>query len=84
MVTGQGLSSQTLAQKVRLVHAGKLRLTLMSFGIIAKSAVVRLQLKVTRLKRQSGETLQRLISPQQLVHYRENWYVDALFNLRLE
>ena len=35
MLTSQGLSSQTLAQRVRLVHAGKRSLQLKSFEIIS-------------------------------------------------
>ena len=82
MLTSQGLSSQTLAQRVRLVHAGKRRLQLKSFEIVAKATLERLQLKVTHFNRQSGESVQRVISPQQLVHYRDNWYVDAWCHLR--
>jgi predicted DNA-binding transcriptional regulator YafY len=82
MLTSQGLSSQTLAQRVRLVHAGKRRLQLKSFEIVAKATLERLQLKVTHFNRQSGESIQRVISPQQLVHYRDNWYVDAWCHLR--
>lgn len=82
MLTSQGLNSQTLAQRVRLVHAGKRRLQLKSFEIVAKATLERLQLKITHFNRQSGETLQRIISPQQLIHYRDNWYVDAWCHLR--
>lgn len=82
MLTSQGLSSQTLAQRVRLVHAGKRSLQLKSFEIVAKATLERLQLKITHFNRQSGETLQRVISPQQLIHYRDNWYVDAWCHLR--
>jgi predicted DNA-binding transcriptional regulator YafY len=82
MLTSQGLNSQTLAQRVRLVHAGKRRLQLKCFEIVAKATLERLQLKITHYNRQSGETLQRTISPQQLIHYRDNWYVDAWCHLR--
>ena len=82
MLTSQGLSSQTLAQRVRLVHAGKRSLQLKSFEIVAKATLERLQLKITHFNRQSGDTLQRIISPQQLIHYRDNWYVDAWCHLR--
>lgn len=82
MLTSQGLSSQTLAQRVRLVHAGKRSLQLKCFEIVAKATLERLQLKITHFNRQSGEKLQRVISPQQLIHYRDNWYVDAWCHLR--
>lgn len=82
MLTSQGLNSQTLAQRVRLVHAGKRRLQLKCFEIVAKATLERLQLRIRHFNRQSGETLQRIISPQQLIHYRDNWYVDAWCHLR--
>ncbi len=30
----------------------------------------------------NGQTVERDISPQQLIHYRDNWYVDAWCHLR--
>jgi predicted DNA-binding transcriptional regulator YafY len=83
MLASQGLSAQTLAQRVRLVHAGKRRLGLRSFEAIANATLERKQLRITHLNRQTGKSLSRTISPQQLVHYRDNWYVDAWCHLRL-
>ena len=82
MLSTQGLDGQTLAQRVRLVHAGKRRMPLKAFEAVAKATLERKQLQVTHFNRQSGETLERILSPQQLVHYRDNWYVDAWCHLR--
>jgi len=82
MLGSQGLSSKTLTQRVRLVHAGKRRLPLKSFEIVAKATLQRLRLQVKHFNRQTGKTVEREISPQQLVHYRDNWYVDAWCHLR--
>jgi len=84
MLTGQGLSAETLSQRVRLVHAGKRRLKLKSFELVAKATLERKQIKIHHFNRQSGKTVERIISPQQLVHYRDNWYVDAWCHLRKE
>ena len=84
MLTGQGLSTETLSQRVRLVHAGKRRLKLKSFELIAKATLERKQIKMQHFNRQTGKTVERTISPQQLVHYRDNWYVDAWCHLRKE
>lgn len=84
MLTGQGLSAETLSQRVRLVHAGKRRLKLKSFELVAKATLERKQIKIQHFNRQSGKTVERTISPQQLVHYRDNWYVDAWCHLRKE
>ena len=37
---------------------------------------------MTHLNRQRAERVERTISPQELVHYRDNWYVDAWCHLR--
>jgi predicted DNA-binding transcriptional regulator YafY len=84
MLTGQGLSAETLSQRVRLVHAGKRRLKLKCFELVAKATLERKQLKIQHFNRQTGKTVERTISPQQLVHYRDNWYVDAWCHLRKE
>ena len=84
MLTGQGLSSELLSQRVRIVHAGKRRLKLKCFELVAKATLERKQIKISHFNRQNGKTVQRTISPQQLVHYRDNWYEDAWCHLRKE
>lgn len=82
MLASQGLDAATLTQRVRAVHAGKRSLPLTSFETLAKATLERKQVQVVHLNRQNGETVLRDISPQQLVHYRDNWYVDAWCHLR--
>jgi predicted DNA-binding transcriptional regulator YafY len=82
MLASQGLDTATLTQRVRAVHAGKRRLTLTSFETVAKATLERKQVQIEHLNRQNGEIVLRDISPQQLVHYRDNWYVDAWCHLR--
>jgi predicted DNA-binding transcriptional regulator YafY len=82
MLASQGLDAATLTQRVRAVHAGKRHLTLTSFETVAKATLERKQVQIEHLNRENGQTLVRDISPQQLVHYRDNWYVDAWCHLR--
>lgn len=82
MMSSQGLDAQILAQRVKLLQAGKRRLKLKCFELIAKATLERKRVRVSHFNRQNGETVSRLISPQQLVHYRDNWYVDAWCHLR--
>lgn len=84
MLANQGLDAQVLAQRVRLVHAGKRRLKLKCFELVAKATLERKQIKIQHFNRQTGKSVERVISPQQLVHYRDNWYVDAWCHLRKE
>lgn len=51
---------------------------------VGKGTLERKQIKISHFNRQNGKTVERTISPQQLVHYRDNWYVDAWCHLRKE
>lgn len=84
LLGSQGVDAQTLAQRIRLVHAGKRTLHLKSFEQVARAVFERKQIKIQHLNRQNNQALERIISPQQLVHYRDNWYVDAWCHLRRE
>lgn len=82
MLTHQGLDPQQLTQRVRALSAGKRRLPQAAFETLAKATFERQQVRVQHHNRLSGETLARTLSPQQLIHYRDNWYVDAWCHLR--
>ncbi len=84
MLSFQGLNTKTLSQRVRLVHAGKRRIKLKCFELIAEATLARKQVSIHHINRQLGKTIERKISPQQLIHYRDNWYVDAWCHLRRE
>ena len=82
MLNSQGLDTNQLTQRVRAVHAGKRNLTLASFETVAKATFERKQVRVQHHNRKAGQSVDREISPQQLIHYRDNWYVDAWCHLR--
>ena len=77
LLASEGLSIQSLTKRIRAVHAGKRRLQLQSFQSVAQGTLERKKLHVHHYNRSRDETTERDISPQQLVHYRDNWYVDA-------
>ena len=82
MLEKRGLEPDVLAERVRLLHAGKRRLGLQSFEAVARATLGRKKIRVTHFSRQNGQSTERTLSPQQLVHYRDNWYVDAWCHLR--
>jgi predicted DNA-binding transcriptional regulator YafY len=67
---------------VRVVHAGKRRFELKSFQSVAQGTLERKKLHIHHFNRGRNETTVRDISPQQLIHYRDNWYVDAYCHKR--
>jgi len=82
MLEKQGLSEADMARHIRLLYAGKRKVPLKSFQAVAAGTLARKQLLITHLNRQSGSKLVRTVSPQQLVHYRDNWYLDGWCHLR--
>jgi predicted DNA-binding transcriptional regulator YafY len=77
-----GLASQDVAQRIRLVHAGKRKVVAKSFELVAAATFAAKRLKIWHFNRQNGITSEREVSPQRLVHYRDNWYLDAWCHLR--
>lgn len=77
-----GLTDADVARRIRLVHAGRRLPKPQCFEAVATATMGRRQMQVLHFSRQSGETLERALSPQRLVHYRDNWYVDAWCHLR--
>jgi predicted DNA-binding transcriptional regulator YafY len=77
-----GLSSKDIAKRIRIVHAGKRRVKAREFEAVAAATLARKRLKISHYNRQTGKTVEREVSPQRLVHYRDNWYLDAWCHLR--
>ena len=52
------------------------------FGIVATAVLRRSRLWIRHYNRKEDRETEREISPQRLVHYRDNWYVDAYCHMR--
>ena len=66
-----------LRTHVRLVAQGARRLEPASFKAVAGAPRDRRRLQMTYFSRSSGQIKERTVSPQRMLHYRENWYLDA-------
>lgn len=77
-----GLSEQDISKRIRIVHAGKRKVVIKSFEAVAAATMGRKRIRIAHFNRQNGKTVEREVSPQRLVHYRDNWYVDAWCHLR--
>ena len=82
LLAAKGLGEAEIAKRVRMTFAGKRQLELKAFEQVALATISRKQIKVTHLSRERAEIVERTISPQELVHYRDNWYLDAWCHLR--
>jgi len=52
------------------------------FSVIAAALLKRTRLFIRHYNRGDDRTTEREVSPQRLVHYRDNWYLDAWCHLR--
>lgn len=77
-----GLAGEDVAKRIRIVHAGKRTVIAKSFEVVAAATMARKHLKIWHFNRQNGITTERDVSPQRLVHYRDNWYLGAWCHLR--
>ena len=81
-------SSESTAEEIRkrvmIVGQGKRTMKLAHFERVGSALLRRKRLMITYFSRGKGETTDREVSPQRLVHYRENWYLDAWCHMRKE
>jgi predicted DNA-binding transcriptional regulator YafY len=75
-------AAEEVERRIRIVSAARRTLTVRHFEAVASATLRRRRLAISHYSRQSGETTDRTISPQQLIFYRENWYVVSWCHLR--
>lgn len=68
---------EAVERRVRILSAARRTCDARRFPQIAQALLQLKRLRVTHYNRSNNETTVRDISPQRLVHYRENWYLDA-------
>jgi len=82
-IMGRGVSSaDDMRERIRLIAFAPRSLPLEHFATIGLATQQRRRLQVSYYARSTDSTSQREISPQRLVHYRGNWYLDAWCHLR--
>lgn len=77
MVEAGGRDAGEVARRVRILPVGARSVQLAHFSIVSDATLGRRRLSVVYRSRSSGARGRRELSPQRLVHYRDNWYLDA-------
>lgn len=67
----------SIERKVKLIHFAPRKVDPKHFQVLASALLDGKKLHIEYWVRERQELTQRAISPQQLVHYRENWLLDA-------
>jgi predicted DNA-binding transcriptional regulator YafY len=52
------------------------------FSVVAAALLKRSRVRIKHYNRKDDRETEREVSPQRLVHYRDNWYLDAYCHLR--
>lgn len=84
LLGSQDDAPEEVARRIRIVHAAKRRADLRFFEVIASALLKRHRLTIRHWNRGRDEETEREVSPQRLVFYRDNWYLDTWCHLRHE
>ncbi len=76
--------AQEIRKRVHIITLARRQVNPEHFQTVGSALLERKQLAITYTSKERGQTTQRHVSPQRLVHYRENWYIDAWCHLRQE
>jgi predicted DNA-binding transcriptional regulator YafY len=75
-------SGADIARRIRVLSMGARSVEPAHFRTVATALLARRRLRIRHNRRQDGGVLEREVSPQRLVHYRDNWYIDAFCHKR--
>jgi len=82
ILAAMDVQSEEVGKRIRILAARQRKAPVEYFDVIATATMKRCRVQVEHFNRTKGERTMREISPQQLVYYRDNWYVDCWCHLR--
>jgi predicted DNA-binding transcriptional regulator YafY len=71
-----------IARRIRVLSMGARAIEPAHFRTLSTALLARKRLRLKHTRRADGDMLEREVSPQRLVHYRDNWYLDAFCHKR--
>ncbi len=82
-ILGSGeTSSNELRKRIKLISLGSRRGSSQFFADIGNALLKRERIEILFYTKDRDQEETRVISPQRLIHYRENWYLDAYCHKR--
>jgi predicted DNA-binding transcriptional regulator YafY len=75
-------SAEEIKRRIRIETVGARRFHLNHFQILGASLLRRKRLMIRYHARSNNEMVDREISPQRIIYYRDNWYLDSWCHLR--
>ena len=77
-------SLKDVAQRIQIVTLARRTSSPAYFELVANALLMRKRIHIRYFQRQTETITERELSPQRLVYYRDNWYLDAYCHLRKE
>lgn len=77
MLSAADDTPEDVRTRVRLLNSASKGIASPHFETVARASVKRHRLKILYFTRSRNERSERTVSPQVLVHYKENWYLVA-------
>ncbi len=82
IVGGDGQQFNDVSKRIRLARTGARRKNPAHFGIVTRAILERRRIHVRHFNRPRNEHTERELSPQRLVFYRSNWYLECWCHTR--
>lgn len=76
ILDSHALGAGELSRRTRILRA-QARLPGPAFSVVATAVALRLQVRMIYHGRQRNAETRRTVSPQRLIYYRDNWFLDA-------
>jgi predicted DNA-binding transcriptional regulator YafY len=82
-ILGRGDHSwEEVERRIHVFQPGRRESKAAHFSTIAAAVLKRVRVWIRHYNRNEDRETEREISPQRLIHYRENWYVDGYCHMR--
>ena len=82
LLESRDATGDEVRKRIRILHMAARSTRLVHFETVASATLKRRRMRICYRARSSDAESRREISPQRLVHYRDNWYLDAWCHLR--
>jgi len=74
---GPGGADADLEGRIRILQMASRPVSSRFFQIVCRALLGRVRVRIRYYSRTRDQETERVVSPQRLVHYRDNWYMDA-------
>jgi predicted DNA-binding transcriptional regulator YafY len=77
LIGSGGADNTDLERRIRILQIASRPVSSQHFQVVCRALLARQRLRLRYYSRTRNQETVRVVSPQRLVHYRDNWYLDA-------